>query len=231
MTCTTPGAEPVAQDDRLRLQRDQHTRIRHPYPWLSAIDIFHSFHAARMPFSNTRLAYHPTPPIMPQARSHSETPKPVPPIDPRTRIDQPRSSPKPDSWAGLSCESMAVTQPRNQPTNQVMTQQVLMWSLGIILWVTIAVGVQLPIAPIAQAAPLTCRPYHDREVCIDRIKRSAKNYWEYRVNLTIDGQKQPEDLLDCRHYQRIDRDGFIEPFSAHDVGRFVCRYFNHRDWR
>lgn len=105
------------------------------------------------------------------------------------------------------------------------------WSLGIFLWVMITVGVQLPIAPIANAAPLTCRPYNNREVCIDRIKRSAKNYWEYRVNLTIDGQKQPEDLLDCRHYQRIDRDGFIEPFTPNDVGRFVCRYFNHRDWR
>lgn len=99
------------------------------------------------------------------------------------------------------------------------------------LWITIAFGLQLPIAPIANAAPLTCRLYNDQQVCIDRIKRSAKNYWEYRVNLTIDGQKQPEDLLDCRYYQRIDRDGFIEPFKPKDVGRFVCQYFNHRNWR
>lgn len=105
--------------------------------------------------------------------------------------------------------------------------------MGLLLWVITVVCTQAAIAPMAEAdaAPLTCRPYHGREICIDRIKRSAKHYWEYRVNLTIDGKKQPEDLLDCRHDQRIDRDGFIEPFAREDVGRFVCRYFNHRDWR
>ncbi len=103
--------------------------------------------------------------------------------------------------------------------------------IGLLLWVTIAFGLQTLNAPIANAAPLTCRLYNDHDVCIDRIKRSAKHYWEYRVNLTIDGQKQPEDVLDCRYYQRIDRDGFIDPFKPNDVGRFVCRYFNHRDWR
>jgi hypothetical protein len=108
------------------------------------------------------------------------------------------------------------------------SKRLVKFGMGLLLWVMIVTGIQAAIAPIADAAPLTCRPYHEREVCIDRIKRSAKHYWEYRVNLTIDGQKQPEDVLDCRHYQRIDRDGFIEPFRSDDVGRFVCRYFKHR---
>jgi len=102
------------------------------------------------------------------------------------------------------------------------------WGFGIV----IALCLWLAISPdVSSSSALTCRDYEGREVCINRIKRSARNYWEYRVDLTIDGQRQSSDLLDCRNHQRIDRDGFIEPFAPDDVGWFVCQYFNRRTWR
>lgn len=165
---------------------------------------------------------------MPSARSPHETEDRLNPNIHSTTSNQP-SAPNPSTRTRLRVRSGRDTRQGRSAT--MFLAQIFRLGFGIVFWVTIIFGWQTPIAPIANAAPLTCRLYDDHDVCIDRIKRSAKNYWEYRVSLTIDGQKQPEDVLDCRHYQRIDRDGFIDPFKPNDVGRFVCRYFNHRDWR
>ena len=43
-----------------------------------------------------------------------------------------------------------------------------------------------------------CRNYQGREICIVDIKRSAKNYWEYRVILSVGGVKQPLEVYNCR---------------------------------
>lgn len=83
----------------------------------------------------------------------------------------------------------------------------------------------------AEAMPLVCHQYQGHEVCIERIKRSGRNYWEYLVKLRIDQQIQPFERYDCRHRQRIDREGFIEPFKVDDVGEFICGYFTNRKWR
>ena len=45
---------------------------------------------------------------------------------------------------------------------------------------------------------LLCRPAENHQVCIVSIKRSAKNFWEYRVQLKIDGQIRPKERYDCR---------------------------------
>jgi hypothetical protein len=181
---------------------------------------------------------------MPSARSPHKTEDTLDPVTPSLRptmiqwLDRPDPPDRPNHGAGSNGSgaktglATGLKHPGSLVT--VTLQQLYQIGLGFCvwtMWIMIGLGVQIPIAPIANAAPLTCRLYDDHDVCIDRIKRSAKNYWEYRVSLTIDGQKQPEDVLDCRHYQRIDRDGFIDPFKPNDVGRFVCRYFNHRDWR
>ncbi|MGD1902683.1 MAG: hypothetical protein ACFB9N_10640 [Geitlerinemataceae cyanobacterium] len=102
------------------------------------------------------------------------------------------------------------------------------WGFGIV----IALCLWLAVSPdVTGRTALVCREYEGREVCINRIKRSARNYWEYRVDLTVEGQRQPTDLLDCRNQQRFDSDGFIEPFAPDDVGQFVCEYFNRQTAR
>jgi hypothetical protein len=53
--------------------------------------------------------------------------------------------------------------------------------------------------PIALAGgPLLCRAVDGHQVCVVSIKRSAKNYWEYRAQLSIDDQPLPIERYDCR---------------------------------
>ncbi|GAB4198823.1 MAG: hypothetical protein Fur006_48980 [Coleofasciculaceae cyanobacterium] len=51
-------------------------------------------------------------------------------------------------------------------------------------------------APPAEAA--LCRTSNDRLICILSIKRSAKNYWEYRAAISVDGVKRPIEVYNCR---------------------------------
>jgi len=92
-------------------------------------------------------------------------------------------------------------------------------------------GIMGVIVSPVEAAPLVCHQYQGHEVCIERIKRSGRNYWEYLVKLRIDQDSQPFERYDCRYRQRIDREGFIEPFKTNDVGEFICGYFTNRKWR
>jgi hypothetical protein len=58
---------------------------------------------------------------------------------------------------------------------------------------------------IAQAA--VCSQREGKSVCIDRLQRSAKNYWEYRVQLTVAGRRQPPTIYDCRSGKKSRIDG------------------------
>ncbi len=49
---------------------------------------------------------------------------------------------------------------------------------------------------------LLCRSVEGHQVCVLSIKRSAKNFWEYRVQLRVDGQPQPQERYDCRRTLR-----------------------------
>jgi hypothetical protein len=58
-------------------------------------------------------------------------------------------------------------------------------------------------APSALAAdPLLCRTVDSHQVCILSIKRSAKNFWEYRVQLSVDDQPRAKERYDCRRTLR-----------------------------
>ncbi|MEM9272309.1 MAG: hypothetical protein AAGA80_05010 [Cyanobacteria bacterium P01_F01_bin.143] len=74
----------------------------------------------------------------------------------------------------------------------------------------------------------TCKLWSGHQVCIVRIKRSAKYYWEYRTILSVDGQKQPEIVYDCRHfsYLRPDKTQISFEEDSEDLGNFVCGLFN-----
>lgn len=80
------------------------------------------------------------------------------------------------------------------------------------------------IIPSAQAE--FCRQINGHQVCIVKIKRSAKNYWEYRAAVKIDQKTKPIEIYDCRQRHRITQEGEIIPFKSKGVGKLICRVLN-----
>ncbi|MEG3989365.1 hypothetical protein QUA13_19800 [Microcoleus sp. S28C3] len=73
-----------------------------------------------------------------------------------------------------------------------------------------------------------CRHDRGREICIVDIKRSAKNYWEYRVILSVDGVKKPLEVYNCRDRTTVKKDGTVLAFGENNPGEIVCRFFNQK---
>lgn len=96
-------------------------------------------------------------------------------------------------------------------------QKILMLVFG--LW--LCWGLVFP----AEAA--TCRNDSDRQICILKIKRSAKYPWEYRVVVSVDGIKRPLETYDCRDRVRVESDGHIIPFSRDEAGNLICSFFRN----
>ncbi len=74
-----------------------------------------------------------------------------------------------------------------------------------------------------QAAFATvCDRRNDQSICVDRIQRSAKNYWEYRVRLTVNGIVQPTVFYDCRRRQKSQAHGIWVDLVADRIDRLAC---------
>jgi len=69
----------------------------------------------------------------------------------------------------------------------------------------------------------TCRTVKDEVICIEKIKRSAKYPWEYRVSLSRDQQKQDSVLYNCRNKVTILKNGIRHPFTEQNLGDFICQ--------
>lgn len=76
------------------------------------------------------------------------------------------------------------------------------------------------------AQAFTCRNYKGHQVCIHSIKRSAKNHWEYRASVSIDGAKTPVELYNCRQQIYTQSNGKVMPFGKDDAGAVICSFFN-----
>ncbi|MBF2013897.1 MAG: hypothetical protein IGS23_01530 [Rivularia sp. T60_A2020_040] len=74
-------------------------------------------------------------------------------------------------------------------------------------------------------AAVTCKDFNGHEVCILDIKRSAKRYWNYRTTISIDGEKQPSEIYNCRGEFKIQNDGKIVRFGEDGVGNLICKFF------
>lgn len=82
-------------------------------------------------------------------------------------------------------------------------------------------------APTTQAA--MCRDRFGQEVCILKLKRSAKNYWEYRAKVSVDGEKQKyKEIYNCRDHTLIRRGKYPIPFKPDSPGELVCETFQKR---
>lgn len=80
-------------------------------------------------------------------------------------------------------------------------------------------------APPAIAA--SCHALNGHSVCIIRIQRSAKYFWEYRVVSTIDGLQQPETIYDCRDRLKTEKGQQPVPFESDGIGEWICRLLKH----
>lgn len=67
---------------------------------------------------------------------------------------------------------------------------------------------------------------HNLEVCILKLKRSAKNYWEYRATVSINGQKQKnQEIYNCRDRTLTRKGKYPIPFKTNSPGELVCSLF------
>ncbi|MBD2494480.1 hypothetical protein H6G75_09060 [Nostoc sp. FACHB-280] len=78
---------------------------------------------------------------------------------------------------------------------------------------------------IYPAYAAVCRNYNGHQICILSINRSAKNYWEYRAVLSVDGKKRPLEVYNCRQKVKIESDGTVVPWENQDPGQFICNFF------
>lgn len=75
--------------------------------------------------------------------------------------------------------------------------------------------------------PLICREDNTHQVCILGIKRSAKNYWEYRTSISIDGKERPIETYNCRDFVVLRSDGTQVSFGAIEPIELVCSFFEN----
>ncbi len=76
---------------------------------------------------------------------------------------------------------------------------------------------------VAQAS--ICRSVDNQEICIVSIKRSAKNYWEYRASVRVDGVTKPVQIYDCRNQITVAKNKVLEPFEQDGSAAVVCSFF------
>ena len=79
---------------------------------------------------------------------------------------------------------------------------------------------------ISPAQALMCRSYDQDLICILNIKRSAKYYWRYRTEITINGVRQPMMIYDCRQKMKISQNGRQVSFADNGFGNFICQTLN-----
>ena len=96
--------------------------------------------------------------------------------------------------------------------------------MKLIALVLVSLSIMFSFAFPANAA-ITCRDFNGHEVCILNIKRSAKRYWNYRTTISIDGEKQPTEVYNCRSEYKIQNNGKLVRFKEDGVGNLKCQYF------
>lgn len=79
------------------------------------------------------------------------------------------------------------------------------------------------VAPAADAS--VCRNYRGEQICILSINRSAKNHWEYRTVISVNGAKRPLEVYNCREQFRVQQDGNIVKFTEDGTGKLICSFF------
>jgi hypothetical protein len=104
--------------------------------------------------------------------------------------------------------------------------------IGIVLCLVMLMPL---VADRAEAASLlgasSCRVFRGREVCVLTQKRSAKRFWEYKAQVTVDGERQPVWTYNCRDRTKAERDGTVFEFDRDDPGEVICKIYTVTRWR
>ena len=79
------------------------------------------------------------------------------------------------------------------------------------------------IAPPGEAA--LCRNVNSHQVCVVKIKRSAKYYWEYRTVVSVDGEKKALEIYNCRDRTVTRKNKYPIRFKPHSIGELICSKF------
>ncbi|MGL4622003.1 hypothetical protein [Chroococcidiopsis sp.] len=82
----------------------------------------------------------------------------------------------------------------------------------------------LSLAIAFPAVASVCRIRDGHQICILSLQRSAKNYWEYRADVSIDGVKGDTEVYNCRDRTKVQKDRVV-PFASDDPGGLVCSFF------
>jgi hypothetical protein len=88
----------------------------------------------------------------------------------------------------------------------------------------------LSIFPNFPSTATVCSHLDGHQICLLRLKRSAKYYWEYRVLITVDGKKRPMAIYNCRERYYTERDRTVIPFQTNDIGNLICNLVNRRSF-
>ncbi len=94
--------------------------------------------------------------------------------------------------------------------------------LSLVVILTLSFSIMLP------AHASFCHNDNGHQICIIDIKRSAKNYWEYRAVMSVDGVKKPVEVYNCRDRLKIQKDGTALPFTKNDPGELICKFFRKK---
>ena len=107
----------------------------------------------------------------------------------------------------------------------------LIWtklSAALLTWAL--VGLWVSWAPASADAAVLCRTVsladQPHEVCILKITRSAKQYWEYRAAARVDGKARPVESYDCQQRIRLSQDGKRRPIDQDAAGTLICQLFD-----
>ncbi|MGG6241366.1 hypothetical protein ACQ4N7_22305 [Nodosilinea sp. AN01ver1] len=90
----------------------------------------------------------------------------------------------------------------------------LIWILG------------LPVYNADASIGIFCQDVASHQVCLETIKRSAKYVWQYRVTVSIDGERQPVKYYDCRSFV-ISPDESTTPSNEVAIRQLICDLVIH----
>ncbi|KAM3106270.1 hypothetical protein [Phormidesmis sp. 146-33] len=94
-----------------------------------------------------------------------------------------------------------------------------MKTIALLLSLLLFVG----IVPSVEAA--TCRTLNEQRICIIQIKRSAKNHWEYRASVSVDGVVTAMEFYDCRQKVKVQNDGRVVRSDRDPSVQLICSFF------
>ena len=110
-----------------------------------------------------------------------------------------------------------------EPYSPKQADLILQTNLGILKYIILSIF--LLIFFLAVASPVAasfCRNYNGNKICILSIKRSAKNYWEYRAEVSINGVRKPLEIYNCRTQLKTQKNGNIVKFTSNGPGKLIC---------